>query len=76
MKNEINKMTFEESFNELNNIVGKIDNDSISINDMTDLFERAVKLNNHCKKLLDNTKGKIQKLVKENNKMKLNEIIQ
>ena len=74
MGNEIKSMTFEESFNELNSIVDKINNDNVSINEMTSLFERAVELNNHCKKILNNTKGKIQKLVNDNDDFKLSEL--
>ena len=74
MGNEIKNMTFEESFNELNSIVDKINNDNVSINEMTSLFERAVELNNHCKKILNNTKGKIQKLVNDNDDFKLSEL--
>ena len=41
---------------------------------MESLFEKALMLNHHCKSILEKTKGKISKLVKENDELKLLDI--
>ena len=74
MKNKINDLSFEDSIKELDNIVDKINGDSLSVNDMVELFERGIMLNKHCKSILDNTKGKIYKLIKDNDELKLDEL--
>ena len=71
---DIKKMSFEEAISELDIIIEKINNDNVPINDMESLFEKALNLNQHCKSILEKTKGKITELVKENNELKLLDI--
>ena len=74
MKNKINDLSFEDSIEELDNIVDKINSDNLSVNDMVELFEGGIMLNKHCKSILDDTKGKIYKLIKDNDELKLDEL--
>ena len=74
MMTNIKKMSFEEAVSELDIIIEKINNDNVPINDMESLFGKAVMLNQHCKSILDKTKGNISKLVKENDELKLLDI--
>ena len=74
MKNNITDLSFEDAMNELDSIVNKINSDSITVNEMVNLFERGILLNNYCKGILDETKGKIFKLIKDNDGLKIDEI--
>ena len=74
MMTSIKKLSFEEAISELDIIIEKINNDNIPIDDMESLFEKALVLNHHCKSILEKTKGKISKLVKENDEFKLLDI--
>ena len=74
MKNNIKDLSFEDAMEELDVIVSKINSDNISVNEMVALYERGILLNNYCNSILDDTKGKIFKLSKDNDTLKIDEI--
>ena len=74
MKNNIKDLSFEDAMKELDVIVSKINSENISVNEMVALYERGVLLNNYCNSILDDTKGKIFKLSKDNDTLKIDEI--
>ena len=66
-----NKITFESAMNELEELVNKIDNDKISLNEIVDAFERGTFLMNFCNKELSKVENKISKLTKTKDGVKL-----
>lgn len=74
MKNNKTDLSFELAIKELDDIVKKINGDTITIDQMVDFFERGIFLNNHCKNILDTAKGKIYELVKNDDSFKLDEL--
>ena len=73
-KNNKESLSFENAIKELDQIVEKINGDSVTIDQMVTLFERGIFLNNHCKDILDTAKGKIYELVKNNKSFSLDEL--
>ena len=73
MKNNRNEndLTFESAMIELEELVDKIDNDKISLNEIVDAFERGTLLMNFCNKELSKVENKISKLTKTNDSLKL-----
>lgn len=61
---EINSMTFEQAAAELEAIVGKLNSGSAQLDEMIALYERGVALSDHCKKLLSDYDGRVQKAIR------------
>lgn len=59
------KINFEDNINELENIVGQLEKNDISLDESLKLFERGVKLSAQCNKLLDEAEQKVNVLVKK-----------
>jgi exodeoxyribonuclease VII small subunit len=57
------KRTFEEIINELEAIVGKLEDEDISLDESLALFTKGVELSGICKNILDDIEGRIVKLV-------------
>ena len=53
---------FENSLKELENIVSKIENSEVSLDEAISLFEQGVKLSDECRKTLENAERKIKTL--------------
>jgi len=66
-----NELTFESAMKELESLVNEIDNDKISLNDITDVFERGTFLMNFCNKELSKVENKIYKLNKSKDGIKV-----
>jgi exodeoxyribonuclease VII small subunit len=60
--NSIPSMSFEDAIKELEKIVNRIDSGSESLSQVTESFEYGVLLKQHCQKLLNETKLKIDKI--------------
>lgn len=58
----IEKMTFEQSLSELEEIVKTMDQGEDTLDDTINNFERAVALKKHCAKILSDAKIKIDKI--------------
>ncbi|MCF7791950.1 MAG: exodeoxyribonuclease VII small subunit [Victivallales bacterium] len=66
-KTEENKdKNFEKALEELENIVKKMENDKLSLNDMMKYFEKGKKLSDYCGKKLSEYEKKIEILVDKN----------
>lgn len=62
----MNKNTdFEKSLDELENIVEKLQNGDISLDESIKLFERGMELTNLCRKTLETARQKITSLTEE-----------
>lgn len=62
----LEEASFEEAFEELQDLVQKIESGKLTLDQSIDRFEKGVKLAAYCRKRLEEAEGKIQKLTKEN----------
>ncbi len=58
----IEKLTYEQAFSELEDIVARLESDQRSLDEALVLFERGQALYKHCAGLLDQADLKIQQL--------------
>ena len=65
--NTIEKMTFEEAMNELEELVDSLDKGEISLDEAIAAYDRGSLLKDHCQKKLDAAKMKVETInVSEN----------
>lgn len=57
------KMTFEEAFARLEGVVGQLQQGQATLEESIKLYEEGIKLAQHCSKLLDDMKGKVEQLL-------------
>lgn len=69
----IEKMTFEQSLSELEEIVKKIDTGQENLADAVESFERGVLLKKHCESMLKDAKLKIEKITSNDGKISVSE---
>ena len=61
-KNDLSKLSFEESIKELTNIVGKIEQGEIPLQDSLEQYEKGMILIKHCRDILQKAEKKIEKI--------------
>src|SRR5271163_1216864 len=59
------KQDFEYSLKRLEEIVGKLENANLSLDDAMKLFEEGVQLSRDCQKYLEQAEGKVEILLKK-----------
>ena len=64
-KNDIEKLTFEEAIKELTNIVGKIEQGQIPLQDSLEQYEKGMALIKHCRTVLQKAERRIEKISKD-----------
>jgi exodeoxyribonuclease VII small subunit len=64
-KNDLGKLSFEEAIKELTNIVGKIEQGQIPLQDSLQQYERGMALIKHCRTILQKAEKRIEKITKE-----------
>ena len=64
-KNDIGKLGFEEAIKKLGNIVGKIEQGQIPLQDSLKQYERGMALIKHCRGILKKAERRIEKISKE-----------
>ena len=64
-KNDIDKMSFEEAIKELTNIVGKIEQGQIPLQDSLEQYENGMALIKQCRTILQQAEERIEKITKE-----------
>ncbi|MFZ4455248.1 MAG: exodeoxyribonuclease VII small subunit [Bacteroidales bacterium] len=57
------KQTYTDAMNELENIVSKLQNEEVEIDELKALVTRSTELLNQCKKTLHETDQEIQKII-------------
>lgn len=67
-------MNFEESMILLQEIVNKMEDKNTTLDESLELFNNGVKLSKQCISLLDESKGKVELLVKQLNGVTATEI--
>ena len=63
------KINFEKSLAELEDIVKKLEGGNISLDEMLKYFEQGTKLVADCNKVLDETEAKLNILIKKDGKI-------
>ena len=58
--NMLDKMTFEEAMNELENLVESLDKGDISLDQAIAAYDRGSQLKDHCQKKLSEAKMKVE----------------
>ncbi len=64
------EMSFEESLQELEGIVEKLEKGQLSLDESLGLFEKGIKLVKECELKLKSAQQKVEKLIEENNELK------
>ncbi len=64
-KNNITKLTFEQAIRQLTDIVGKIEQGEIPLQDSLNQYEKGMALIKHCKDILQKAEKRIEKISKE-----------
>lgn len=64
-KNDINKLSFEGAIKELGNIVSKIEQGEIALQDSLNQYERGMALIKRCRTILEKAEKRIEKIAKE-----------
>ena len=57
------KQSFEEMMKELENIVQKLDNEAVSLEESLDLYQRGMKLSANCDSTLKEAEKKVNELI-------------
>jgi len=60
---DVNEMTFEESLKALEELVDRLENGSLDLDKSLDVYENAIKLRDHCRKILENSERRVQKIM-------------
>jgi exodeoxyribonuclease VII small subunit len=63
--NSISKLSFEEAIKELTNIVGKIEQGQIPLQDSLSQYEKGMALIKHCRTILQKAEKRIEKIATE-----------
>jgi exodeoxyribonuclease VII small subunit len=58
----IDEMTYEQAFSELESVVAKLEDGSVSLDESVKLFERGQALASRCASLLENARLKVSTL--------------
>ena len=61
--NEVGSLSFEEAFKELEDIVHRLEEGGLTLDESIALFERGMKLAEHCGQKLDEAELKVSQLV-------------
>jgi exodeoxyribonuclease VII small subunit len=64
-KIDVENMSFEEAIKELTNIVGKIEEGQIPLQDSLEQYEKGMALIKQCRKILQKAEERIEKITKE-----------
>jgi len=65
---DIGKLSFEEAIKELTNIVGKIEQGQIPLQDSLEQYEKGMALIKQCRTILQKAEERIEKITKEQEK--------
>ena len=64
-KDDMSKLSFEEAIKELTNIVGKIEQGQIPLQDSLEQYERGMALIKHCRTVLQKAEKRIEKITED-----------
>ncbi len=64
-KNDIKDLSFEQALSELEEIVEKLEQGDIDLEDSIGIYERGNLLKAHCEKKLESAKMKVDKIISQ-----------
>jgi exodeoxyribonuclease VII small subunit len=64
-KKDIEKMSFEDAIKELTNIVGKIEQGQVPLQDSLEQYEKGMALIKQCRTILQKAEKRIEKITEE-----------
>jgi len=64
-KNDVEKLSFEDAIKELTDIVGKIEQGEIPLQDSLEQYEKGMSLIKRCRAILQEAEKRIEKISKE-----------
>jgi exodeoxyribonuclease VII small subunit len=64
-KTDVDKVSFEEAIKELTNIVGRIEQGQIPLQDSLEQYEKGMALIKQCRTILQKAEERIEKITKE-----------
>jgi len=64
-ESDISRLSFEQAIKELTDIVGKIEQGQIPLQDSLKQYEKGMALIKHCKGILEKAERRIEKITKE-----------
>jgi len=64
-KDDTGKLSFEEAIKELGNIVGRIEQGQIPLQNSLKQYERGMALIKHCRTILEKAEKRIEKITEE-----------
>lgn len=59
----VENMSFEECMNELNDLVSKLESGELDLDESLKVYERAVKIRERCRAILDDAERKVQTIM-------------
>jgi len=59
----VEEMSFEECMNELNGLVAKLESGELDLDESLKVYERAVKIRERCRAILDDAERKVQTIM-------------
>jgi len=62
----LDKYTIEETFDALDEVMDKLSDDSVSLEDSFELYKDGMKMLEHCREIIDDVEKKVIILSKEN----------
>ncbi|MEE3478353.1 MAG: exodeoxyribonuclease VII small subunit [Methanomethylophilus sp.] len=62
-KLDVEKLSFEESMSMLEELVKKLEGGNLDLDDSLKVYENAVALREHCRKILDESDRKVQAIM-------------
>ena len=62
MNDDIEKMSFEESIRALEELVKKLEDGTLDLDESLEVYERATVLRDRCKKILEESERRVQKI--------------
>lgn len=74
MNEDIEGMTFEESINALEALVKELESGGLDLDKSLEIYERAIVLRDRCKKILEDSDRKVQKIMEIAGETKKEEI--
>ena len=61
-KEQIRNLSFEDAFNRLNDMAGRLEHGNLSLEDSLELYEQGVLLSQQCDSLLNNAQLRVQQI--------------
>jgi exodeoxyribonuclease VII small subunit len=64
-KDDVGKLTFEQAIGQLKDIVGRIEQGEIPLQDSLEQYEKGMALIKHCRDILQKAEKRLEKISKE-----------